>query len=134
MAVISQKESTIVNLTDRQLQAMSLILSATTIEEGCRTAGISKQTFYNWMDNPDFKSELTRQRNEVIQEGLSNLKRSIKKAVDVLMDCLNSKDDFVKRRAANDLLTHCLRLREIEEVEDRLQALEEVIVRRKIYK
>lgn len=130
----SQNTSIIVNLSDKQLKAISLILSAKTLEEGCRQADISKQTFYNWMVNPDFKDELTRQRNEVIQEGLSNLKTSIKKAVAVLMDCLNSKDESVKRRAANDLLTHCLRLREIEEVEDRLQALEEIIIRRKIYK
>jgi hypothetical protein len=130
----SQNCSTIVNLNDRQLKAISLILSAPTLEKGCGKAQISKQTFYNWLENPDFKAELTRQRNEVIQEGLSNLKTSIKKAVDVLMDCLNSTDKSVKRRAANDLLSHCLRLREIEEVEDRLQKIEEIIIRRKIYK
>lgn len=131
---MSQNTSTIVNLSDKQLKAISLILSAKTLEQGCFQANISKQTFYNWLENPEFKNELTRQRNEVIQEGLSNLKISIKKAVEVLMDCLSSKDESVKRRAANDLLTHCLRLREIEEVEDRLQALEEIIIRRKIYK
>jgi hypothetical protein len=130
----SQNTSTIVHLRDKQLKAISLILSAKTLEEGCRQAGISKQTFYNWMDNCEFKNEITRQRNEVIQEGLTNLKTSIRKAVNVLIECLESDDASVKRRAANDLLTHCLRLKEIEEVEDRLQALEEVIIRRKIYK
>jgi len=130
----SQNVSTIDNLSDKQLKAISLILSAKTLEEGCRQAEISKQTFYNWMGNSDFKNEITRQRDEVVREGLHNLKVSIKKAVSVLIECLDSNDASIKRRAANDLLTHCLRLREIEEVEDRLQALEEVIIRRKIYK
>ncbi len=130
----SAKPCESVQLTDRQLKSISCMLNAKSVEEGCQQAGVPKSTFYGWLDNPNFKRELNRQRNEVIEEGLSNLKTSIRKAVDVLMGCLDSEDDSVKRRAANDLLTHCLRLREIEEVEDRIQALEEVIVRRKIYK
>ncbi|MCX5803483.1 MAG: hypothetical protein NTU69_08145 [Proteobacteria bacterium] len=132
--MLSPKTCEIVQLTDRQLRSISCILNAKSIEDGCKQADVPKTTFYGWLQDPNYKDELTRQRNEVIQEGLSNLKTSIRKAVEVLMECLNSKDESVKRRAANDLLTHCLRLREIEEVEDRLQALEEIIIRRKVYK
>jgi hypothetical protein len=129
----SQISPIIINLSGKQLKAIPLILSATTLEEGCKLAKISKQTFYNWLQNPDFKNELARQRGEVVQEGLQNLKTSIKKAVEVLITCLDSNDAGVRRRAANDLLSHTLRLREVEEIEDRLEKIEEVIIRRKTY-
>jgi hypothetical protein len=130
----SPKPCESVRLSDRQIKSISCILNAKSIEEGCKQARVPKSTFYDWLQDPSFKDELTRQRNDVVQEGLHNLKTSLRKAVAVLIDCLDSNDESVKRRAANDLLTHCLRLKEIEEVEDRLQALEEVVIRRKTYK
>ena len=37
------------NLTRTQRRAIPLILAEKTIEAGCRSAGIPKQTFYNWL-------------------------------------------------------------------------------------
>ena len=38
-----------VKLTPRQRRAIPLILAAKSIEIGCRSAGITRQTFYNWL-------------------------------------------------------------------------------------
>ena len=121
------------NLSRRQLKAIPALLTATTLDEGCKLARISRQTFYNWLEDANFKNELARQRSEMVQEGLQNLKSSLKKAVSVLIECLESNDLTVKRRAANDLLSHALRMREVEEIEDRIQKIEEIIIRRKTY-
>src|SRR5208337_2217504 len=37
------------NLTRTQRRAIPLILAQTSIEAGCRSAGIARQTFYKWL-------------------------------------------------------------------------------------
>src|SRR5208337_3341807 len=37
------------NLTRRQRRAIPLILAEKSIETGCRSAGIARQTFYHWL-------------------------------------------------------------------------------------
>ena len=42
-------------LTRKQINAIPLMLGARSIEEGCRDAGISRQTFYRWLREPVFR-------------------------------------------------------------------------------
>ena len=61
-----QKTSTFVNLTRGQARALPVILSARTVEEGCKNAGISKQTFYNWMKIEVFRDEYRRNHSRFV--------------------------------------------------------------------
>src|SRR5208282_453321 len=49
-----------VRLTPRQKHAVPLILRARSIEEGCRSAGIGKQTWYAWKQDEGFEREVNR--------------------------------------------------------------------------
>ncbi len=55
-----QKSSTFANLTRRQARALPLLLSGRTVEQGCTNAGISKQSFCNWMKHEAFRNEYKR--------------------------------------------------------------------------
>lgn len=111
-------------LSDNQLKAIPLILSARSITEGVERAGISRSTFYDWMQDQTFKAEFERQRRIIVDEGLHNLKLSISEAVDTLLKLLKAESEGVRLRAATSILEHISKFMETEELEQRISEIE----------
>ena len=122
------------DLNNRQKKSLSLLVSAKTVAEGCKKASISPKTYYEWMKNPLFKEELARQQNDISDKTIGTLRESMGKAIGVLVALLDSKTESTRRLAASDLLAHGMRLRELEEIEERLSSVERIILERKIYR
>jgi Na+/phosphate symporter len=112
-------------LSARQRRTIPFIVASPTIVEGLEKAKLSRKTFYQWLEQPEFKKELDRQRNEVAKNALDTLTQSLAKAVDVLVKLLDSADDRLKRLAANDILSHFLERKAIEDLDKRLAAIEQ---------
>jgi len=111
-------------LTTKQAKAIPKILAARTHEEGCQAAGISKTTFYTWMQDETFKGEFERQRNGIVETAFGMIAQNVERAVSALVGLLDSKDDRLRRLTANDIVSHFLKHRELKEIEDRLTAIE----------
>ena len=60
-------------LTDRQLKAIPLLIAGRTITEGCEKAGIERTVYYDWLEQPEFKAELDRQRDEAAKMAFDTL-------------------------------------------------------------
>ncbi len=112
------------NLSKRQLNAITTILSCRTISEGVSRAGISRGTFYKWMQDPMFRGELDKQRKEVIALALQDIKASAGDAVKVLRGLLKAKNESIRLKASTSILDYIAKFLEIEELEARLQILE----------
>jgi hypothetical protein len=112
------------SLSARQKKALPFFISSSSEVEACRLSKVSKQTFYEWLKNPLFKSELERLRNELINEAVGNLKANIGKAVNTLVILLDDTNSQVRRGAANDILNHIAKFKELQELEDRIESLE----------
>lgn len=112
------------NLTKNQLKAIPIILEARTITEGVKKAGISKATFYEWLKNHEFKAEFVRQRQEIVDHALHELKTSTGDAVNVLKELLKANAENVRLRTAQAILDNVLKSIEIENLEKRLTELE----------
>ena len=121
-------------LTLKQMKAITLLLTCPTREEVIRKADISSESLYRWMRDPDFKAELARQQNEIINEAISVLKANMTKAANTLVSLLDEKGGELRRRAANDLIGHVLKARELEELEERLEQVERVVLEKRTYK
>jgi predicted DNA-binding protein (UPF0251 family) len=118
-------ESDKLSLSKRQTQALPIFASNLTIEEACERAGISRNTFYEWLKEPQFKLELDRLRNEIVNEAVNHLKITSTKAAKTLGDLLERDDSpTVQRAAANDVLGHVMKFMELKELEDRLADIE----------
>jgi predicted DNA-binding protein (UPF0251 family) len=118
------------SLSKRQKQALPIFASNLTIEEACERAGISRNTFYEWLKEPQFKLELDRLRNEIVNEAVNHLKITSTKAAKTLGDLLERDDSpTVQRAAANDVLGHVMKFMELKELEDRLADVERHIGR-----
>lgn len=116
-------------LSPKQLKALPHIVAAASDKEGCEAAGISRNTFYKWLREPEFAVELTTRRNQVVNEALDIIKGHTGVAVKALVELLKTDNEPLKRQVANDILSHVLRVRETEDIEQRLDAIEKAIKR-----
>lgn len=114
-------------LTDKQRKVISLVLAAPSISEGCRRADISREMFYRWRAVPAFQEEFKRQRDEGIEEALHTLKASLTEATGTLIALLKadgSMGEGTRLKASLAILECVFKARELEEIEERLAALE----------
>jgi len=115
-------------LSDRQLKALPYFAGCSTFEDGCRQAGVSKHAFYTWLRDPLFKQELDAMREAITTEAVQKLKANMMKATDTLVSLLNRNEQpSLLRTVANDIIGYVLKFKELEDVERRMDKLEEKI-------
>ena len=112
-------------LTTKQAKAIPILLAAKSYEAGCKAARISKATFYSWMQDAGFATEFERQRNEIVEAAFGLIAANIEKAVSTLVGLLDTGDERTKRLTANDVIGHFLKRRELVDLEQRIQRIEE---------
>jgi DUF438 domain-containing protein len=100
------------------------LLEARSIEEGCKRAGVSKATVYEWLKDDVFRNELKRQRNLIIDSAADTLKANIAKATETLVKHLDSEHENIIIRAAESIIEFTQKALEHEELERRIEALE----------
>ena len=115
-------------LTTRQKYSIPLILAARSIEEGCRMAGIAKRTWYNWMHDEGFREAVTSEREALSSEALDRLKATLTAAVEGLSGLVDAEEKNIRLKACAEVIDYFLKLREIEDMERRLAALERAIL------
>jgi hypothetical protein len=112
-------------LTAKQERVIPYLLGAPSLEEGCKRAKVSKVTVYEWLKQEAFRQELRRQRDELIERALDSLKANVSKATETLVKLLDSKSEPIRARAAEDIIEFAQKALEHEELEKRIEALEE---------
>lgn len=112
-------------LTARQAKFLPVLLASPTYAEACRKGRVSRDTLYEWFKDPAFKAELDRQRSELVAQGLTLLSQSVTKAVETLVGLLDGSDARLKRLAAKDILDQHVKFREMEDLTQRIERIEE---------
>jgi hypothetical protein len=115
-------------LTAKQARVIPYLLGAPSMEEGCKRAGVSKVTVYGWLKEDVFRQELKLQRDELIRGALDSLKANVAKATETLVKLLASKSEPIRARAAEDIIEFAQKALEHEQLEKRVQALEEKLI------
>lgn len=111
-------------LTARQEKTVAAVISAKTVEEGLRQAGVSKGAYYGWVKTPHFSQALQTARRELVENAHRILERSLSEAALTLQRLLSSTDERVQRLAAIGILEQHNQRMKTEELERRLDALE----------
>ena len=119
------------DLSGRQLRVIPYLLGAPTIEEGCKRARMSKGAVYEWLKNEPFRQELKRQRGAVTERALDSLKANIAKATETPVKHLDSEQENISIRAAENIIEFTQKALEHEDLEKRIGALEESIKQKK---
>lgn len=102
-------------LTAKQRRAILLVLSEWSIEEGCKSAGITTGTWYDWLKREEFRMEVDRQREMVVLEALERLKAAVSNTVDGLTALMNPEEKNIRLRALWHVLGYFLKALEFED-------------------
>lgn len=111
-------------LTRKQHYALLFFASCTSIYEASRQSGIVPQTYYKWLQNPTFRQALEKEKARIREEAMHILKASLHKATEKLVQLLEAVSESIQRQAANDIIHYVQKDREINEIEARIEQLE----------
>lgn len=109
--------------------AIIALLTAPTIEDAAKEAGVSDTTLYRWLKLPEFQEELRETKKQAVNLALTKLQHSTTAAVQVLQDVAEDKDAPASARvsAAKGILDMALKAVELDDLIQRLKKLEEQI-------
>lgn len=83
------------------LQAIELLASGKRIEECALVIGVSRRTVHNWLNDPEFLSALDTRKSENVSALNDRLINLNDKALDVLEECMNSRNEQARLRSAS---------------------------------
>ena len=114
----------VVPLTARQLSALPYLAAFPNANQAARAAGVGKTTLYRWLEEDNFREELTRLREEAAQFARQELKGLQLRAVDVIRDALNHSNVEVRLRAARYSMSYSTKVDLAEKLKQDIDHLE----------
>ena len=111
-------------LTPLKMKLVAALVLEHDIQTAAMSVGVSRVTAYRWMKEAAFTEELVRQRDAVLTASLESVKTSSARAATALTALLDVQDERLRRLVCNDILTRAMKIRELDDFERRLTALE----------
>ncbi len=115
------------SLSPRQQSALPLIASTSTLAQAARSSGIGESTLYRWLQEPLFREELTRLREESADLAKQELRGVMLRSVSVLAEALEHPDMAIRLRAARYSMSFAVQISEVEKLRADLQKIEDSI-------
>ena len=110
--------------TQKQLHALPFIATCQTYTLAAEKAEVTYKQICEWMLQKPFKTEVRRLQDEILEDAVASIKTATTKAADVLITLLDDEESRTRLKAANDILNHTARFKELQELEGRISALE----------
>ena len=113
-------------LSPRQLRAIHALLTRPTVTAAATVLGVAPSTLYRWLGEPPFRQALAQAEGEAVAAAGRRLAALAENALDTVADVMADPTNPapVRVRAAEVVLGHLLRYREIVGFEGRLTDLE----------
>lgn len=113
------------NLSHKQKMVIAEFVKTGQVETVCQQTGISRETYYQWLKNPEFKQELQTQQDALYKTTLSTMKNLFTEAVETQKSLLKSEDERIRLRASNAIIHNIVKIIEMDEMKQRLNDIEE---------
>ena len=107
-------------------RAIAALLTEPTLQAAADRAGISYTTLWRYMQQDDFQRAYRSARRDALAQATARLQAVATEAVEALRDVLNNArySPYARVQAAKAILDLAYRASEIEDVQDRIVALE----------
>ena len=115
------------DLTQRQQAVLPVMAAAPSLAEAARMSGFNERTLRRWLDDDDFRAELTRLREESAGLARCELQGLMLRGVSVLSEAMDDPDKALRLRAARYALSFAVRIGETEKLRKDLQDLEDAL-------
>lgn len=113
-------------LTTRQYNAIGALMTQPTLRKASEASGIPERTMYKWLKTPSFVAEYRAARREATNQAIARLQQVSGSAVSELLKlALNARSEAVRLGAVCKILDLSIKAVELEDLEQRLQALEQ---------
>src|SRR5437764_1056473 len=111
-------------LSRLQTRAIAALLSAPTQADAARQVGVSDRTLRNWLQRPLFRASLAQAAKDMMAVTLSRLQAVTHGATDTLIRSLTCGKPATEVRAAELILANAMRVAELLDLQQRVEALE----------
>ena len=113
-------------LTPKQHQAIAALLTERNTRDAAKAANVAYRTLWRWLSDPVFRGELTKHEGAAIDQATRSLLAMQDAALGVFDTVLKDSKakDGDRLRAAEAVLDYLLKLRELNNLEARISALE----------
>ncbi|MGA9773671.1 MAG: hypothetical protein WBV94_31865 [Blastocatellia bacterium] len=113
-------------LTVKQEAAILALLSQRTTRAAAKSAGVNEATLWRWLQEPEFQAAYTKARRETVKQAIARLQQNASRAVDTLKEVMTDKKavSFARVSAAKAILDYSLKAVELEDLAERIEALE----------
>ncbi len=122
------KDDEPVRLTHRQINALPYLTASSTVSEGARLAGISRTTFYRWMEDEAFRERFETLRADIQSYAYAELRGLTLKGTLVLAQMLEDPSSAIKLKAAQTAVAAGIKLSEHADVQERLTRIEDAFL------
>ena len=116
-----------VALTHKQITARPFIISAPSLAEGARRAGLARSTIYRWMEDDHFRARFERLRDEALSLAQAEMKGVALKGAMVLAEMLDDPSSDIRLRAAQTAVYAGFKVDENSEIKKRIEQVSEAL-------
>lgn len=125
--ITNETDSTEKRLSNRQREALPHVAAADSLAEGARRANVGRTTIYRWMEDDDFRAELSRARTEMADLAQAEIQGLMLKAAAVADQALDGDISPVQLRAALGVANLALKVRYGLNLERRLDRIDDAL-------
>ena len=114
-------------LSRKQEDAIAALLTHGTVRDAAKACKVGEATLFRWLQIPSFHERYTAARREVLQAALTMLQSVARAAVATLARNLKCGVPSTEVAAARAILDTAIRAHELEEMTQRVEALEQML-------
>jgi hypothetical protein len=121
-------------LSQRQGVFIIKLLETGSISKAAKSLKLCRGDYYKWLKDPKFKEALKNLRSGLLDNAINDFSLLLTECVKVFQEALIHTDIYLQIRAANNIIEHLYKFRELEGIEDldaRITALEKIINEKK---
>ena len=113
----------------KQEAALVALIAKSSISEAAKSAKIGQRTLWRWLQSEDFKKAYLSARRQVVVQAVAKVQSGMTAAAETLIEVMKDEKSSSSARvsAARTMLDMGIKAIEIEEIELRVEALENII-------
>jgi len=110
----------------KQEDAIAALLTQRNIEEAARAAGVGTRTLIRWLKLPNFGKEYRKARREAVHQSVARMQQATGAAATTVLKLMTDMNipAAVRFRAAECVFDRAFKGVELEDIEERVSALE----------
>lgn len=111
----------------RQQAALPVVATCPSVSQAARVLGVSRNTLRHWLDDPDFRNEVARLRQEAADLARQELQGLMLRGASVISEAMDDPNPNIRLRAARYALSFGNEFSELQRLADEMSELQHAL-------